>query len=89
MRRMADFLISYIHMDLSSLVILFIFGIAIGSFLNVVILRYDGEHFLLDATMIGGRSHCMHCKQTLRWFELVPVFSFFCRAGDAVGARRG
>jgi leader peptidase (prepilin peptidase)/N-methyltransferase len=61
--------------------ILFVFGIAIGSFLNVVILRYDGDHFLLDATMIGGRSHCMHCKQTLRWFELVPVFSFLIQGG--------
>jgi prepilin signal peptidase PulO-like enzyme (type II secretory pathway) len=61
--------------------ILFVFGIAIGSFLNVVILRYDGEHFLLDAKMIGGRSHCMNCKQTLRWFELVPIISFLIQGG--------
>ncbi len=61
--------------------ILFLFGIAIGSFLNVVILRYDGEHFLFDAKMIGGRSHCMHCKETLRWFELVPLFSFLIQGG--------
>ncbi len=62
-------------------IILFIFGIAIGSFLNVVILRYDGEHFLFDTKMIGGRSHCMHCKQTLRWFELVPIVSFLIQGG--------
>ncbi len=68
-------------MDPLTLVTLFIFGIAIGSFLNVVILRYDGEHFLLDAKMIGGRSHCMHCRQTLRWFELVPLFSFLLQGG--------
>ena len=68
-------------MDPLTLATLFIFGIAIGSFLNVVILRYDGEHFLLDAKMIGGRSHCMHCKKTLRWFELVPVFSFLIQGG--------
>ena len=55
---------------------LFVFGLVIGSFLNVVAMRYDGEHFLLDATMIGGRSHCPHCKKTLRWFELVPLVSF-------------
>ena len=33
--------------------ILFLFGIAIGSFLNVVASRYDGEHFLLDNKVIG------------------------------------
>jgi leader peptidase (prepilin peptidase)/N-methyltransferase len=61
--------------------VLFFFGIAIGSFLNVVTLRYDGEHFLLDTKMIGGRSHCPHCKATLRWFELLPVASFLLQAG--------
>jgi prepilin signal peptidase PulO-like enzyme (type II secretory pathway) len=63
------------------LVVLFIFGIAIGSFLNVVTLRYDGDRFLLDTKMIGGRSHCPHCKATLRWFELVPLLSFLIQGG--------
>jgi len=61
--------------------ILFIFGIVFGSFLNVVILRYDGDHFLFDTKMIGGRSHCMHCGETLRWFELVPILSFLIQRG--------
>jgi prepilin signal peptidase PulO-like enzyme (type II secretory pathway) len=61
--------------------VLFVFGIAIGSFLNVVTLRYDGERFLLDAKMIGGRSHCPHCGETLRWFELVPIVSFLTQGG--------
>jgi prepilin signal peptidase PulO-like enzyme (type II secretory pathway) len=68
-------------MDPLTLVILFVFGVAIGSFLNVVTLRYDGEHFLLNASAIGGRSHCMHCKKTLRWFELVPIVSFLIQGG--------
>ena len=55
---------------------LFLFGIVFGSFFNVVSLRYDGEHFLLDPHVIGGRSHCPHCGKTLRWFELVPLLSF-------------
>lgn len=67
--------------DPLTLAILFVFGIAIGSFLNVVILRYDGEHFLLDAKTIGGRSHCPHCKETLRWFELLPVVSYAAQGG--------
>jgi leader peptidase (prepilin peptidase)/N-methyltransferase len=60
---------------------LFIFGIVIGSFLNVVSMRYDGEHFVLDPKVIGGRSHCQHCKKTLRWFELIPLFSFLIQGG--------
>jgi prepilin signal peptidase PulO-like enzyme (type II secretory pathway) len=61
--------------------ILFIFGLVIGSFLNVVSLRYDGAHFILDPHVIGGRSHCPSCGRTLRWFELVPLLSFFLQAG--------
>ena len=56
--------------------ILFVFGAAIGSFLNVVALRYDPDKFLLSPKVIGGRSHCPHCHKTLRWFELIPLVSF-------------
>lgn len=52
------------------LVIAFIFGSAIGSFLNVVIDRTTrGES-------IGGRSYCDHCKATLGTIDLVPIVSF-------------
>jgi prepilin signal peptidase PulO-like enzyme (type II secretory pathway) len=61
--------------------LLFIFGIIFGSFFNVVSMRYDGDHFLLDPHIIGGRSHCSHCGKTLRWFELVPLFSFLIQGG--------
>jgi prepilin signal peptidase PulO-like enzyme (type II secretory pathway) len=60
---------------------IFLFGVAIGSFLNVVALRYDGEHFLFSEKQLGGRSHCPHCKKTLRWFELVPLVSFLIQGG--------
>lgn len=60
---------------------LFVFGVAIGSFLNVVALRYDGDHFLFDPKMIGGRSHCPHCKKQLQWFELIPIVSFLIQRG--------
>ncbi|MDR3582451.1 MAG: prepilin peptidase [Candidatus Pacebacteria bacterium] len=61
--------------------ILFVFGLAIGSFLNVVAGRYDGERSLFAAGPISGRSYCPHCKRTLRWFELVPVVSFIMQGG--------
>jgi leader peptidase (prepilin peptidase)/N-methyltransferase len=60
--------------------LLFLFGAAIGSFLNVVALRYDPDRFLFGRAL-SGRSHCPHCGTTLRWFELIPVLSFFFQAG--------
>lgn len=53
---------------------LFILGTAVGSFLNVVVLRLDKES-------IRGRSHCPHCGKNLEWFELVPILSFFAQRG--------
>ena len=60
---------------------LFLFGIVFGSFLNVVSLRYDGEHLTFDSRVIGGRSHCPQCGNTLRWFELIPLVSFLIQGG--------
>src|SRR3989338_8231471 len=51
-----------------------LFGLAIGSFLNVVILRF-GER------SIGGRSACPHCKKQLQWFDMLPVFSWLFLQG--------
>lgn len=50
---------------------LFLLGLAVGSFLLVVVDRLPrGESFF------KGRSHCDHCKHTLSWKDLVPFFSF-------------
>ncbi len=59
----------------------FLFGAAVGSFLNVVALRYDPDRFLFSLKKIGGRSHCPHCGKTLRWFELIPLVSFIAQRG--------
>jgi prepilin signal peptidase PulO-like enzyme (type II secretory pathway) len=55
--------------------IFFIFGLIIGSFLNVVIARYNTEK------SFGGRSVCMSCQNKLAWYELVPLVSFFALLG--------
>jgi leader peptidase (prepilin peptidase)/N-methyltransferase len=56
-------------------IFVFIFGTLIGSFLNVVILRWK------TGWGLWGRSRCMSCGKTLQWFELVPFFSFLIQMG--------
>ncbi|PIT96856.1 hypothetical protein COT82_00935 [Candidatus Campbellbacteria bacterium CG10_big_fil_rev_8_21_14_0_10_35_52] len=53
----------------------FIFGIIIGSFLNVVSLRYN------TGRSIKGRSMCFLCGSKLKWFDLIPIFSFLIFSG--------
>lgn len=53
-----------------------VFGLATGSFLNVLIDRLPR-----GKNVITGRSICDHCGRTLRWFELIPLLSFFLQGG--------
>lgn len=62
-------------------VLLFTFGLIIGSFLNVVAFRYSEGREFLSAEHIGGRSQCRHCHQQLAWYELIPVASFLMQGG--------
>lgn len=48
-----------------------VLGLVIGSFLNVVIVRFNTQK------TFGGRSACMSCQMKLHWYDLIPVFSFF------------
>ena len=60
---------------------LFLFGSAVGSFFNVIALRFREEIRIWNWNIIGGRSHCPLCKKTLVWYELIPVFSFLAQRG--------
>lgn len=51
------------------------FGLTIGSFLNVAILRIP------EGKSIRGRSRCIACQKTLRWFELIPLVSYLVLRG--------
>lgn len=61
--------------------VLFALGLSIGSFLNVVAMRYRPEKFLFGGTHLGGRSHCPYCSRNISWYELVPFFSFLFLKG--------
>jgi len=57
-------------------VLIFILGLVVGSFLNVVICRLK-----TNETISRGRSHCMSCKKKLNWYELIPLISFIIQLG--------
>jgi len=55
---------------------LFVFGSIIGSFLSVVILRsIAGEGW------VKGRSRCDSCKNTIAWYDNIPLLSYFFLRG--------
>lgn len=56
-------------------------GACLGSFLNVVSLRFG------DKQPLTGRSSCPHCHRQLRWWELVPVVSFLYLRGRCASCR--
>lgn len=58
------------------LTIIFLFGICIGSFLNVVIIRLPNNESLIKRS-----SHCMTCGTKIRPIDLIPVFSWLFLRG--------
>lgn len=62
--------------QLTFLGLVFLFGICIGSFLNVVIIRLPrGE------SLIKRSSHCMTCGTKIRPIDMIPVFSWLFLRG--------
>lgn len=55
---------------------LFLFGLSVGSFLNVVIYRVNNED-----SVARGRSYCPNCKHELSWMDLIPLLSFILLHG--------
>ncbi len=57
-------------------ILAFIYGIVLGSFLNVLIYRIPNkENFTTE------RSHCMTCGTKIKWYDLIPVFSYIFLRG--------
>lgn len=56
--------------------IIFLYGIVIGSFLNVLIYRIP-----LKENIATDRSHCMTCGSKIKWYDLVPIFSYMVLKG--------
>lgn len=50
---------------------IFVFGMVLGSFYNVV-----GYRLPIDMSIVYPSSHCPNCKHKLKFYELIPVFSY-------------
>ena len=57
--------------------IAFLFGLLIGSFLNVCIFRMPRDISIIDPP----RSHCPNCDAQIRWYDNIPVLSFLLLRG--------
>ena len=53
-----------------------VYGILIGSFLNVCIYRIPKEQ-----SVVTEPSHCMSCGKRLKWYELLPLISYMLQYG--------
>ena len=56
-------------------IVAFLYGIVIGSFLNVLIFRIPKKENIVQS------SHCMNCGRKLGWRDMVPVFSYIILRG--------
>ena len=61
---------------------MFLFGLVVGSFLNVVGYRVPRRESILSP-----RSHCTACSHTLQWYELIPIFSWLLLRGRCKSCR--
>ncbi len=57
-------------------VFMFMLGAIVGSFLNVCIVRMPHEK-----SVVRPRSHCVHCKKQLLWYDNIPFISYILLGG--------
>lgn len=57
-------------------IIIFLYGITIGSFLNVCIYRMP-----LERSVVFGNSQCPKCEEDIKFYDLIPLFSYMFLRG--------
>ena len=59
------------------LALVFVLGLSIGSFLNVLVYR-----LAVEISPWRGRSKCPKCKQIISWYDNIPLLSFVMLRGE-------
>jgi leader peptidase (prepilin peptidase)/N-methyltransferase len=63
--------------------VVFVFGLAVGSFLNVCIYRMPREQ-----SIVKPRSHCTNCNKTIPWFDNIPLVSYLLLGGKCRNCKK-
>lgn len=73
-------------MAVESVVLIFVFlaGLSVGSFLNVVIHRLP-----LGESIVAPRSRCPACRKAIAWYQNVPLLSYALLRGKCAGCGVG
>ncbi len=72
------FLVEYMIIGISAII-----GAIIGSFLSVVVTRYEKNEGI-----IRGRSHCRLCHVTIAWYDNIPLVSYCLLRGKCRSCSR-
>ncbi len=63
---------------------LFLVGLCIGSFLNVLIYRLEAK----KRKSLNGRSFCPHCEEKIKWSDNIPVISWLILRGKCRSCKK-
>jgi leader peptidase (prepilin peptidase)/N-methyltransferase len=58
-------------------ILAFVFGLLIGSFLNVAIHRWPRGR-----SVVKPRSHCVRCRKMIAWYDNIPIVSYVVLGGQ-------
>ena len=64
-------------------ILIFIYGLVFGSFFNVV-----GYRIPKKLSLLHPGSYCPSCRHRLRWYELIPLFSYIIQGGKCRNCKK-
>ncbi|MEW5796596.1 MAG: prepilin peptidase [Candidatus Zixiibacteriota bacterium] len=65
------------------LILVFVLGLAVGSFLNVLVYRLPRRK-----QFVKGRSACPHCGAVIKWYQNIPLVSYLALRGRCASCHK-